>query len=895
MKKTVKILLVLCCISLLGFAGCWNEKKPENNHKHAWILQNTIASDCENAGKEVYTCDCGEEKEELIPAKGHTWEYESAIEPDCVNAGKEIYTCVCGGVKETPISAVGHQMVDGTCEVCGLSVSQGLTYALSRDKTYYILTDIGECEDTHLILPTEYENLPIKEISDRAFEDNTEIESVEIHGNIEKLDYSAFENCTSLKTVILKEGLVIIGQEAFKGCTSLETIEIPSSVQAIKNGAFMNCESLQTVTFNEGLETIGHSAFCNTAIEELKLPNSLKTIEEAGTFRGTFQGCKNLKTVDLGGVETIGNYAFRYCESLESVTMNSVKTIGGDAFNGCTLLKTISLNEGIELIKYESFANCTSLAAIEIPSSVQTIEFGAFKNCESLQTVTFNEGLEIIGGSAFYNTALKFIHLPTSVQSIGDEAFKRCAKLTNVLIESANLTEVGASVFNDCEELKRLYYKGKPEDWAKVTVGWNGNNVLVRAPYCYSETQPQTAGDYWYYNDNNEKKIWNLSYNPVFQAQAYVEGFANSAFTSESASYSNLLIQSMDSDEGMCKARRDWEKAHLLTDPSSITDQVGKITKQGLYELALFDVLTNKIQGDGTDAFELFSDGAVGFGLDAAKYILGEDVEVTEKALKAMNADAALVRNTNFFKGFEALEGVFNMYDNLFGALTACARYQAMQNLSDGYREVLLQISKTASDSYMRMAAAKCADQIGEACAKTMEEILLGTFAEKTAENVIEFAVDLFWDKVVVAACPAIAIGLLAAKGVLLLADGAFNLSAVNGAYYQLYAAVQVENAIRDVVNGKQEDYLHSTNKDKANVYMHAIEMYRRSVLLGFDYTKILLTEQMKSLTVSAEERAKYRELLVFCEEKKAEKQGIYNQFEQDVVKKAYESYYSEG
>ena len=80
-----------------------------------------------------------------------------------------------------------------------------------------------------------------------------------------------------------------------------------------------------------GEETLVGCAFANSAIENIKLPSTLKKIEI-----GMFVGCKKLKSIELPtSIEYIGVGCFAKCGIEEIVFPSSVKEIGAGAFGYC--------------------------------------------------------------------------------------------------------------------------------------------------------------------------------------------------------------------------------------------------------------------------------------------------------------------------------------------------------------------------------------------------------------------------------------------------------------------------------------------------------------------------------------------------------------------------------
>jgi hypothetical protein len=80
-----------------------------------------------------------------------------------------------------------------------------LEYTLNADESAYIVTGIGACTDTNIKIPSDINGKLVTEIADGAFENCTNIKSVEMGVSIAKIGTGAFSGCTSL-TTILYEG-----------------------------------------------------------------------------------------------------------------------------------------------------------------------------------------------------------------------------------------------------------------------------------------------------------------------------------------------------------------------------------------------------------------------------------------------------------------------------------------------------------------------------------------------------------------------------------------------------------------------------------------------------------------------------------------------------------------
>ena len=245
---------------------------------------------------------------------------------------------------ETPPTTVGKywRYVNNVPTAWEIQYSEGLSYTLSTDKTYYIISDGGGCYDDNIRIPLEYKGKPVKEIGRFAFDDGTGIHSITIPESVTLIGDGAFYGCINLVNITIPESVTSIGEDAFFRCKKLANITIPKSVTSIGNHAFYYCTSLVSITIPEGVTSIGDGAFSK-------------------------------------------------CSSLASITIpETVESIGDFAFFDCTNLVNITIPNGVTSIGRQTFYNCTSLASITIPKGVTSIGERAFYECSNLQTIFYN-------------------------------------------------------------------------------------------------------------------------------------------------------------------------------------------------------------------------------------------------------------------------------------------------------------------------------------------------------------------------------------------------------------------------------------------------------------------------------------------------------------------------
>jgi hypothetical protein len=194
--------------------------------------------------------------------------------------------------------------------------SKGLAYELSDDETYYIVTGIGDCADTDIIIPSTYEGKPVTAIEDYTFEDCDGLNSVVMPDTMTTIGNYAFTYCTSLTSVVIGDSVTTIGVSTFYGCSSLTSVVIPDSVTSICERAFSGCSSLTSLVIGDSVTSIGNWAFdsCDR-LTSVEIPDSVTTIDES-----VFAFCTGLMRIVIpDSVTSIGNSAFYHCDSLKDV------------------------------------------------------------------------------------------------------------------------------------------------------------------------------------------------------------------------------------------------------------------------------------------------------------------------------------------------------------------------------------------------------------------------------------------------------------------------------------------------------------------------------------------------------------------------------------------------
>ncbi len=343
---------------------------------------------------------------------------------------------------------------------------------------------LDNCSDVYeIVLPES-----IVEIEDFAFS-KTSISSIKCPDNIERLG-AVFPDCVNLKEVIFPKKLKILDRTfmrsgienvvipegveeiscAFMDCEKLKSISLPSTLKNIHVQTFNNCNSIEKITVAENVACRyenGYLYTCESMSEGnanyenmiiVKEKSSSKVPEGTTTFSRSFVSGTDIVEYEIPeGVQVIGFCAFENCTKLEKVIIpNTVTTIEHDAFRFCTSLKEVSLPSSVTKIESGAFAYCTSLEKVVFMSKSTEIEYACFYGCSSLREIILPENLQEITSKMFGEcTSLEKVNIPASVKSIGREAFYYCTVLEEIILHEG-LEIIEEKAFAHTYKLKEI-------------------------------------------------------------------------------------------------------------------------------------------------------------------------------------------------------------------------------------------------------------------------------------------------------------------------------------------------------------------------------------------------------------------------------------------------------
>lgn len=505
-KLLIYIILTLVVSALLICTSCNNTSNGENENKeHTHI-------------------------EETIQAKAPTCTEEGLTE------GKKCSICDEILLEQEKINSLGHSFDNNyKCEKCSFTkkVSQGLEFALNFSKTGYDVIGIGSCEDEHLVIPFEYEGLPVVGIIDQALYFQEQLKSVTIPNSVTKIspyslacninieEFIIGENNQSYKTIdgniytkdgetlvqyacgkkdtefILPKGVKTIAPYSLYGVMCLEHIDFGTELTTISDYAASMCPSLKTIVIPEQVEYIGeYSFFYSTGATSIVIKSKNVEIGE----RAFGRSFKLVEIYNLSGVDLTSN--------LDENSKIGSPVIMHTSLNEKSVMETegefvFTINDSkVYLVDYIG-----NEANVVLPQSYKgnsyIINRGAFYMNSKIESVIIPKGVTAIGEHAFQECySLKYIEIADSVDTIGDRAFCIGESLGKIVIGNS-ASNVDSRAFDNCETAE-VFVKGENKGNALDEL----LNEKTARVYYFSEKEPTQDGNYWHYVDGTVT-AWN--------------------------------------------------------------------------------------------------------------------------------------------------------------------------------------------------------------------------------------------------------------------------------------------------------------------------------------------------------------------------------------------------
>ncbi len=301
----------------------------------------------------------------------------------------------------------------------GIKTDPGIVYMYKPTDTGSAIDEIGNGRSTCQKLVVGEEPADMAPWGVRHFtfsEDGTTITGFSEDGELKVAEdpYVVFPGKSKDGTVI-----TTIGTSAFEGYGGNHGIAEEGYQSPIRG-----------VTFASSITTIEMKAFNTCAIEEIRIPDTITTLEPSAF--GSNYGMKRivlsrtLKEIPDGVFVTNATTMDMETGVHELVIPEGVTKIGTRAFAG-QHIRELTLPDSLVEIGDYAFQN-HQIQDLEIPAGVKSIGMRAFEVRQDgaapmPQKLTLHEGLESIGSEAFGQTDLTSVEIPSTLTSLAADAF----------------------------------------------------------------------------------------------------------------------------------------------------------------------------------------------------------------------------------------------------------------------------------------------------------------------------------------------------------------------------------------------------------------------------------------------------------------------------------------
>ena len=197
-----------------------------------------------------------------------------------------------------------------------------------------------------------------------------------------------------IEKIVLPSNCEALEKKAFSMCSLLSFIDIQKvNIQAIPERCFEHC-FINTIIWPESeLSIIDTEAFISSNINEVRLPNSIKIINDR-----CFSQCDNLRSVDLSEtiVEIIPIEAFKQCIRLETVLLPKILKVIKSSALQITKINPIQFPHSLETIMDHAFEQCTNIIELDFSRCIfmKELQSYSFADCSSLDTVRLPPHIE---------------------------------------------------------------------------------------------------------------------------------------------------------------------------------------------------------------------------------------------------------------------------------------------------------------------------------------------------------------------------------------------------------------------------------------------------------------------------------------------------------------------
>jgi hypothetical protein len=220
------------------------------------------------------------------------------------------------------------------------------------------------------------------------------------------------------------------------------------------------------------VRNIGPAAFCESRIEKVTIPDSVRKLGKK-----SFSRTEQLESVNMAGClpARIPAKCFNKSSLTEIEIPISVKSIGRKAFKNTNQMATINFAEPVRVTHFKELAFFhAGIESIKVPNTLTTVGPGCFSRCISLREfiISLDSPLTDFADDMFSYSGIRTMTCPRGLMRFGKRCFLGCDSLTEVIIDKmCRMTEIDDEAFKESAITKLVVVP---------TIEWIGTRALPK-------------------------------------------------------------------------------------------------------------------------------------------------------------------------------------------------------------------------------------------------------------------------------------------------------------------------------------------------------------------------------------------------------------------------------
>ncbi|MBN2651762.1 MAG: leucine-rich repeat protein [Spirochaetales bacterium] len=250
---------------------------------------------------------------------------------------------------------------------------------------------------THLVIPSSIKDVPITEIGNKAFAQNTTITSIVIPDSVTHIGSQAFSGCENIENIIIPASVLSIGSRAFSFCSNLRSVTfLGDAPKSFDSSAFDYAHPDFTILYNidkKGWSTPSWYGYATQPIGELPKPEPpvVDNPDQSDPDDNTEEDPDD--NVEPDPPLPVYPYESQMGDFLCNVT--SANSIELKKYTGTDEYVTIpsTINEyTVKKVDSKSFESSDFIKEITISKEILNLPFDLFIHCTSLDNIFVEEG-----------------------------------------------------------------------------------------------------------------------------------------------------------------------------------------------------------------------------------------------------------------------------------------------------------------------------------------------------------------------------------------------------------------------------------------------------------------------------------------------------------------------